>query len=235
MIEIQSLSKSFGRNEVLKQLNLRVDKGEALAVLGPNGSGKTTLIKCVLGLVIPDEGELNIHGHDISDGPSVRKSIGYMPQISHFPDNMTAYEILDLVNLIRGLNPDPSELIEYFDLQPHMHKSIRQLSGGTVQKISALVAFLYDTPVIILDEPTAGLDPIARLKLKALMKKTVGEGKTLLFTSHILADVQELSNRIVFLLDGHIHFDGSASDMLKDTGEENLEKAIASYLKESQA
>lgn len=230
MIKIQNLQKSFGRLEVLKGIDLEVQNGKALAILGPNGSGKTTLIKCLLALVIPDSGEIFVDEINQSEGPELRKQIGYMPQVSHFPDNLKALDIIKLVSLIREEHFDIDELVAYFELGPHMKKPIKELSGGTVQKLSAMLAFLPKTSCVILDEPTVGLDPISRIKLKDLIQREKNEGKTILFTSHIMSDVEEVADEIAFMLDGEIKYQGSPAAMIEEMAEPNLERAIAKYL-----
>lgn len=139
----------------------------ATAVVGPNGSGKTTLIKSILGLTTPDAGEVLLDGRPVRDGCAYRARIGYMPQEARFPENLSAREVIDLLKDLRGRPADTDEeLVEAFGLEPEFDKPLRTLSGGNRQKVSAVLAFLFRPDVFILDEPTAGLDPVASAVLK---------------------------------------------------------------------
>ncbi len=232
MITIEQLDKSFGKLHVLQSITLSIKRGDITAIVGPNGAGKTTLIKCILGLVKADKGSLTIGGHHLNGEWTYRKDIGYMPQIARFPDNLTVKEIFHLVKDLRGTrDTDDDELISGFLLENEMNKKIRNLSGGTRQKLSASIAFLFNPKILILDEPTAGLDPISSSNLKDKIIKERANGKTIILTSHIMSEIQELSDRIIFLLDGKIFFDGSVEDILGTAKERTLERAIAHMMK----
>jgi Cu-processing system ATP-binding protein len=228
MITINQLDKSFGKLHVLQSVTLSIQEGQVTAIVGPNGAGKTTLIKCILGLVKADKGSLSIDDHHLNGEWLYRKDIGYMPQIARFPDNLTVREVLHLVRDLRG-NPDTTddELIGRFNLQNEMNKKIRNLSGGTRQKLSASIAFLFNPKVLILDEPTAGLDPVSSSSLKDKIIQEKAGGKTVILTSHIMSEIQELADRIVFILEGTIFFDGSVDALLGTAQETTLERAIA--------
>ncbi|MEO1259959.1 MAG: ABC transporter ATP-binding protein [Bacteroidota bacterium] len=230
MITIQHLHKAFGKNEVLKGIDLHFGQPGISAVLGPNGSGKTTLIKCLLGMVIPDSGCICVDGADVSGQWTYRERLSYLPQIARFPENLTAKELFKMVKDLRMNNANDEELINLFDLRPHLDKRLGNLSGGTRQKINLVLAFMYDNPYIILDEPTAGLDPVAMIHLKELIRQEKEKGKTILITTHIMSFVEEVADEIIFLLEGHIHFQGSQSTLKDQYGETSLEKAIASMM-----
>lgn len=230
MLTIQNLHKSFGKNQVLNGIDLNFDKSGITAVLGPNGSGKTTLIKCTLGMVIPDSGMICFEGQDVSRQWAYREHINYLPQIARFPENLTGHELLALVKDLRKSEANDQELIEMFDLEPHLGKRLVNLSGGTRQKINLVLAFMYDNPLIILDEPTAGLDPVALIRLKELILREKQGGKTILITTHIMSFVEEMADDVVFLLEGKIYFKGSLSELLKQQGDVSLEQAIAHIL-----
>ena len=230
MIKITSLYKKFGKLTVLDHLNLSIDKGGVFAVLGPNGSGKTTLIKCLLGMVIPNKGEVAFQGKSVLKQHSYRNDFNYLPQIANFPANLT---VIELITMVKNLRPKPAnenELIKQFGLQEFLTKKLRNLSGGTKQKVNIVLTFMFDSPLIILDEPTTGLDPIALLYLKELIKKERDNGKTILITTHIMSVVEELADEIVFLLDGKIYFKGSVPKLKEQTKQENLEHAIATLI-----
>ena len=230
MLTIQKLEKSFGKNEVLKGVDLNFDQAGITAVLGPNGSGKTTLIKCILGMVIPDKGCICLDGEDVSRQWEYRERLNYLPQIARFPDNLTPEELFRLVKDLRKGETKDRELIELFGLEPHLNKRLANLSGGTRQKINLVLALMYDKPLIIFDEPTAGLDPVSMIRLKELIRKEKAAGKTILITTHIMGFVEEMADDVVFLLEGKIHFKGSLKELLRQQNESSLERAIAGLL-----
>lgn len=230
MITIKALKKSFGSNQVLKGVDLEVTEAGICAVLGPNGSGKTTIIKSILGMVIPDSGELSVANQNVKGQWGYRKLIGYLPQIARFPENLTVLEVIKMVKDIRGEVADEQPLIARFGLEPFLNSPLRNLSGGTRQKVNIVLCFMFDAQYIILDEPTAGLDPVALISLKALINEERDRGKMILLTTHIMDLVEELADEIVFLLEGKIFFKGSLTDMREMTGEIKLERSIAKIL-----
>lgn len=233
MIEIKNLYKRFHKNEVLKGVNLQINEGGIFAILGPNGSGKTTLIKSVLGMVIPDKGALNVLGTSIKKDWKYREKINYLPQIANFPTNLKVKELISMIKDLREDTNRDRELIELFQVGPFLDKKLGNLSGGTKQKVNIILAFMFDSPILILDEPTTGLDPISLIRLKDLIREEKEKGKTILITSHIMSFVEEVSNEIVFLLEGNIRFKGSIQQVKEETKEKNLERAIASILIEN--
>jgi len=234
MIEIKDLHKKFGKNEVLKGIDLTIETGGIFSVLGPNGSGKTTLIKCILGMVLPDSGRISINGESLKNNFKYRSEIDYLPQIANFPGNLKVSELIAMIKDLRNAKATKdTELIELFKLQPFLNKKLANLSGGTKQKVNLVLAFMFDSPLLILDEPTNGLDPISHLRLKNLIKSEKEKGKTILITSHILSFVEEISDEIVFLLEGKIYFKGSISELKNKTTQPDFEHAIASILSTS--
>lgn len=228
MIEIQGLSKRFGKLQVLDGLDLSVQRGAITAVLGPNGAGKTTLIKSILGLVKPDAGSITVNRERINGSPDYRRQIGYMPQIARYPENLTAREIIRMVSDLRDNPPNVDKsLADALRLEPELDKPFRTLSGGNRQKVSAVLAFLFRPEILFLDEPSAGLDPISSSVLKDRVLAEREAGRTIVLTSHIMSEVQELADRVVYLLDGRIHFEASVEGLLHATGEPTLERAIA--------
>lgn len=230
MITIENLHKTFGKVSVLKGLNLAINSGGIFAVLGPNGSGKTTLIKSILGMVIPEKGNIIIDETQILKTHLYRNSINYLPQIASFPANLTVIELLQMIKDIRSKESNETRLIELFDLKPFLKQKLGNLSGGTKQKVNLVLAFMFDAEIIILDEPTTGLDPISLIRLKKIIQEEKQKGKTILITSHIMSFVEEVSDEIVFLLDGKIYFKGSITKLKEQTNQSDLEHAIANIL-----
>lgn len=235
MIEIENLQKRFGKNQVLKGLNLEITNPGVFAVLGPNGSGKTTLIKCILGMVLPNSGKIKVNGVSVKNNWEYRKSIDYLPQIANFPGNLTVLELFKMIKDLRGKKDlNETALINKFALEPHLSKKLGNLSGGTKQKVNLVLTFLFDSPILILDEPTTGLDPIALVTLRALIEEARAKGKIILVTSHIMNFVEEISDEIVFLLEGKIYFKGTVNEMKESTQQHDLEHAIAQLLRTAQ-
>jgi len=230
MVSIQGLHKKFGKNQVLSGLDLNISEGGIIAVLGPNGSGKTTLIKAILGMVIPNKGTISVLGENIRKNSDYRYKIDYLPQIANFPSNLRVKELIKMIKDLRGKVADDERLIEIFKLHPFLDKKLGNLSGGTKQKVNILLTFMFDSPLIILDEPTTGLDPISLIRLKELIQEEKNNGKTILITSHIMSFVEEVADEIVFLLEGKIYFKGSIQELRTKTNQPDFEHAIASIL-----
>ncbi|WP_034060959.1 ABC transporter ATP-binding protein [Lacinutrix jangbogonensis] len=235
MVTIENLHKKFGKNQVLSGLNLTINEGGIFAVLGPNGSGKTTLIKSVLGMVIPDQGNITVLGENIKKNSEYRHKIDYLPQIANFPSNLKVKELIKMIKDLRAFTNAEVQLIDLFKLEPFLDKKLGTLSGGTKQKVNLVLAFMFDSPLIILDEPTTGLDPISLIRLKDLIQKEKAKGKTILITSHIMSFVEEVSDEIVFLLEGKIYFKGSIQELKTKTNQPDFEHAIASILTDNHA
>jgi len=230
MIEISSLNKRFGKLTVLDGLDLNIDSGGIFAVLGPNGSGKTTLIKSILGMVIPDNGDIKIEGNSVLNQSDYRNNINYLPQIANFPANLSVKELIKMVKNLRPKEANDLRLIEHFGLEPFLDKKLGNLSGGTKQKVNIVLTFMFESDLIILDEPTTGLDPISLIHLKELIHLEKKKGKTILITTHIMSFVEEIADEIVFLLDGEIYFKGSSDELKERTGQVDLEHAIAKLI-----
>ena len=234
MIDIQNISKQFGKLNALDAVTATFKEGQAVSLIGPNGSGKTTLIKCLLGMVIHDSGTLCFKGQDVTKSCDYRRDIGYMPQIGRYPENMRIRQIFDMmIDLRKNRNkPLDEELINAFDLKKQFEKPMRTLSGGTIQKVSACLAFLFDPSVLVLDEPTAGLDPVASEILKAKVLKEKKRGKLILMTSHILSDLEEMTTDVMYLQDGKLQFFKPVEMLKAATNETRLARAIAAVMTE---
>src|SRR4249919_1146188 len=231
MIIANNVNKSFGKQQVLKDVSVNCEEGQCIALIGPNGSGKTTFIKCLLGMVVPDSGFITFKGSNIIHDWQYRKHIGYMPQIGRYPDNMTMAQLFEMMKDIRKQkNNIDEELIYAFGLDKLMQKRMRTLSGGTRQKVSAALAFLFNPDVLILDEPTAGLDPVASEILKEKIIKEKQKGKLILITSHILSDLDDLITEVIYMQESRLIFHKTLNELRSDTGEMKLSKAIASIM-----
>lgn len=232
MINIQNLHKKFGRNQVLSGLDLNIESGGIFAVLGPNGSGKTTLIKSILGMVRPDKGTISVAGKPIKKNWKYRSDIDYLPQIANFPGNLKTKELIRMIKDLRQRPSNEERLISMFGLEPFMDKKLATLSGGTKQKVNIVLAFMFDCPLLILDEPTNGLDPAAVIRLKELIQEEKQKGKTFLITSHIMQFVEEVADEIVYLLEGKIYFKGTKETLMVKTQQSDFEHAIATIATE---
>lgn len=231
---VRNLHKAFGRNQVLQGVDAELPDGMITAVLGPNGSGKTTLIKCVLGMVIPQQGEISVNGKDIGKGWQYRNDIGYLPQIARFPENLKVKELIRMMTDIRNQPASTQELTEEFGLEPYLDKPLRHLSGGTRQKVNILISFMFDSHYLILDEPTVGLDPLALIRFKKLILAKKESGKAILMTTHMVGLVEELADQVIFLLEGKVYFRGRVEELLSRHNGHNLEQAIANILSEQE-
>jgi Cu-processing system ATP-binding protein len=227
MISIQNLYKKFGRNLVLEGVDLTIKDGGIYAVLGPNGSGKTTLIKCILGMVIPSSGTIEVLEQPVRNKYKYRNQINYLPQIANFPGNLKVKELFKMIKDLRQHPTKEDTLVSLFGLEPMLDKKLGTLSGGTKQKVNLVLTFMFDSPILILDEPTTGLDPAALIQLKKLIREEKEQGKTILITSHIMQFVEEVADEIIYLLEGSIYFKGNIAELKEKTGETNFEHAIA--------
>lgn len=232
MIIANNIHKHFGKLQVLKDVSITCNKGECIALLGPNGSGKTTVIKAILGMVICDSGFITFNGKNIRHDFKYREKIGYMPQIGRYPENMTIGQLINMMKDIRhaGNMALDEELLQKFDIEKIAQKRMRTLSGGTRQKVSACLAFLFNPDVLILDEPTAGLDPLSALILKDKIIAEKAKGKLILITSHVLAELDDLVTQVIFLQDGELLFHQNIAELRANTGQQHLSRAIASAI-----
>lgn len=235
MIRIENLHKKFGRLDVLKNVSLSCSSGQCIALIGPNGCGKTTLIKSILGMVLPDAGSILFKGAPVAGGYLYRKGIGYMPQIGRYPDSMTIGQVIAMVRSLRAdAGPVDDDLYRAFSLEAMKDKQMRTLSGGTTQKVSAVLAFLFNPDVLILDEPTAGLDPLASEILKEKIIREKQKGKLIFITSHLLSELDDLITQVVFMQEGSVLFHKSVDALQEETGQARISGAIAHILKSRQ-
>ena len=235
-ISIKGLGKRYGRQWVLRGVDCEFSPGEVIMLIGPNASGKTTLIKCLLGLVRPAEGSIAMGGTTITSGtapdPAYRVRIGYMPQISQFPGALTIRQLLEMMADIRGIAPGEldDELIEELGLRDQLDKRLGALSGGTRQKVSAILAFRSRPDVLVMDEPTAGLDPVTASRVLARAGRLRDAGGIVLITSHLMEEVESLADRVAYLQEGHLRFLLPVREMLEITGAQRLAVALPRLL-----
>ena len=234
MIEIKSLTKKFNKFTALDNLNLSFTDSKSIALIGPNGCGKTTLIKCILGLNVIETGDILVSGKSVKDDFLYRKDIGYMPQIGRYPENMTIGQTIQMIKDTRKVPEDQldKELLGDFELEKMYGKKMSTLSGGTTQKVSAVLAFMFDPKIIILDEPTAGLDPLASEILKNKIIKEKNKGKLIIITSHLLSELDDIVSEIVFMNEGKIIVQQSVTDLMSEHKSEKISESIISILKE---
>ena len=202
-----------------------------MGIVCPTGAGKTTTIKMLLGLCQPTSGDIRMDGRSVLGEEAYRAHIGYMPQIARFPENLSALELFDMVRDLRGApGALDAALVRGFALESQLDKPLRVLSGGTRQKVNACLALLFQPSLLVLDEPTAGLDPLSSAILKDRILALGGEGVTVLVTSHIMSELEELCDDVAFLLDGVTRFVGPVEQLTAITRQANLERAIAALM-----
>ena len=232
MIKIKNLTKKFNKFTALQNIDLECKKGHSIAFIGPNGCGKTTLIKCILGLNVVESGDILVNGNSVKNDFLYREKIGYMPQIGKYPENMTIGQTIKMIQDNRkNVENIDTELLEAFELPKLYDKKMSTLSGGTTQKVSAVLAFMFHPEIIILDEPTAGLDPLASEILKNKIIKERKNGKLIIITSHLLSELDDMVNEIVFINDGKVLVHQSVEDLKTETQQTKISDAITNILK----
>ena len=236
MIHIRGLRKRYGALDVLQGIDAEIPTGRVTGIVGPNAAGKTTLIKSILGLVRSNSGSIEVDSVRVNGDESYRRNIGYMPQIARFPSNLTGGELLAM---LRDLRPDVTEidddLVRRFGLGLELTKKLNDLSGGTKQKINAVAAFLFKPVTLILDEPTAGLDPRSARILKDKILEERRRGRTFIITSHVMSELEELADNVIFISEGKVRFSGSLDQIKRLTRQVNLERAIAELMEQGVA
>ncbi|MBD8016886.1 ABC transporter ATP-binding protein [Kaistella pullorum] len=234
MIDVKKLTKKFNKFTALDDLNLQFTDSKSIALIGPNGCGKTTLIKCILGLNVIETGDILVDGKSVKEDFRYRENIGYMPQIGRYPENMTIGQTIQMIKDTRKIPASEldTELLQDFALENLYHKKMRTLSGGTTQKVSAVLAFMFNPKIIILDEPTAGLDPLSSEILKKKIIKEKNKGKLIIITSHLLSELDEIISEVVFMNEGRIIVQQSVEDLMTEHKTEKISESIISILKE---
>ncbi len=206
MIEVKHLTKCYGRVAAVNDVSFEIKAGEAFALLGPNGSGKTTMLKCLVGLSVPTKGEIRINNLQ-SETREARRMVSFLPQRLAFHEDLTAREVMKFYCDLRKL---PARRVDdvlhnaHFDFNGFSHKPVGDLSGGMIQRLGLAVACLPDAPILILDEPTVSLDPEGAIRFREFLGLLKDKGKTIVFSSHVLADVEHLADRVAILLAGKL-------------------------------
>lgn len=234
VIEAKELKKSYGKNEVLKGLNLKVERGTMVALLGPNGAGKTTTVRILSTLLSFDSGEVHIEGHDVlKDADKVRSVIGLTGQSAAVDELLTGRENLEMMGRLYRLTKQSAkaraqELLEEFDLVTAADRAAKTYSGGMRRRLDLAASLIATPPVIFLDEPTTGLDPRSRLSMWAIIKRLLENGTTILLTTQYLEEADQLADRIVVIDGGKVIAEGTASELKSKVGKDHLELTFAS-------
>lgn len=231
MIEIQNLNKKFGKWQALNGINLSLQNPGCIALIGPNGCGKTTLMKSILGMVIPDYGSITVFGEDIQNKVRYRERIGYMPQIGRYPENMSIRQIFQMMRDLRQFKgKTDEELLDTWQLHDLLEKKLGGLSGGTRQKVSACLALMFKPEILLLDEPTAGLDPVSARQLINKINQVIHDGTMVIISSHLLQELDEILTELVLLQEGQLHIHQSVESLKASSGETVLSKALLQLL-----
>ena len=206
MISFLAFGKRYGRHAAVESLTLEVRRGEAVALLGPNGSGKTTCLKAAAGLIRPSAGEVQLGDPPRSATlPEARRILSFLPQRVSFPDSLTGREVVEFYRALRDVGESRTdEVLRFASLNGAGDRAVGSYSGGMVQRLGLAVAMLPDAPLLLLDEPTAALDPDGLCAFYGLVQRRRAEGKTVLFTSHQLGDVEHLADRFAVLVEGRL-------------------------------
>jgi ABC-2 type transport system ATP-binding protein len=234
-VRIEALAKRYGAVQALAGVSLEVDAGEAFGLVGANGAGKTTLIKCALDLCGFDSGSIEIFGVAARDAAS-RRRLSYVPERFLPPHYLRSREFLQMMLELMGERFDAARvarLFEQLELEPDvLERPVRKLSKGMTQKLGLAAGFLPERDLYLLDEPMSGLDPTARVAVKSVLRRLIAEGRTLFFTSHVLADVEELCSSIAVLDRGQLRWRGTPQALCERYGEAHLEGAFMKCIRE---
>ncbi len=219
IIEIQNLSKRFGRRAAVDDISMGVEQGEIFGLVGPNGAGKTTTMRMLVTLLLPDKGEIRVGGHSVRKNPrGVRHLLGYMPDSFGVYGDMTVQEYLDFFGACYKIDPAKragliNDLLELVEIGHRRDDMVDTLSTGLKQRLGLARVLIHDPAVLVLDEPASGLDPRARVEIRELLREIARLGKTILFSSHILADVAELCTRVAIMENGKLAALGSLEQL----------------------
>jgi Cu-processing system ATP-binding protein len=224
MIRYEGFAKSYGRVLAVAGVDLEVIAGETLALIGPNGSGKSTTLKAAIGLVRPSEGRVLVDGVDVAEGPAARACLAYLPQRISFPEGVSAGDALRFYARLRGVGPDQvGRLLERVGLADAAARATDGFSGGMRQRLGLAIALLGRPRVLLLDEPSAALDPSGALLVRDLIGEIAAEGTTVLLSSHDLAEVDALADRVGIFASGRVVALGTIAELEARAGARGLE------------
>jgi ABC-type multidrug transport system ATPase subunit len=208
MIEVNGLTKRYGKLTAIDDISFHVRAGETFALLGPNGSGKSTILKCLAGLVLADSGRVRIRDIEVrGNRRAVNGLLSYLPQRVTFEENLTARELLHFYCRLRRLSLDRADQVLKqfaFGFDGFQNKPVGEFSGGMIQRLGIAIAFLPDAPLLILDEPAVSLDPEGAVRFREVTESLKAEGRTIVFYSHVLSDVELLADRVAVLVGGRL-------------------------------
>ncbi len=231
-LSVEGITKSFKNNEVLKGLNLKMERGSILALLGPNGAGKTTLVRILSTLLKPDGGKALVNGFDVvKDEAKVRESIGLTGQNAAVDEYLSGYDNLVMFGRLFHLSKTNAvqrakELLKKFDLEKAANRQVKTYSGGMRRRLDLAASIIALPPIIFLDEPTTGLDPRSRLTMWEIIEELVKEGTSILLTTQYLEEADRLANRIAVLDNGTIIAEGTANELKSKVGSDRIELTI---------
>ena len=237
-VRIEGASRSFGDVKAVDGLSLTLNAGEVMGFLGTNGAGKTTTIKMMLGLLRPTEGSVSVLGGDPTD-PSVRAKIGYMPEVAYYYPYLNARELLSFYGGICGMDAKTvreraDELLEAVGLADAAKRPLKTYSKGMLQRAGIAQALLNDPSLLVLDEPFTGLDPLARIHFRELMRSLRDRGKSIFFSSHELGETELLCDKVAVMKNGRAVYQGPVRQLAGD-GERNLERLFLDVLEKGGA
>ena len=226
MLQITNLTKQFKKIKAVDNISFKVQQGDIYGFLGPNGAGKTTSIRMIMGIIKPDNGSIKLNASDINT--INRKNLGYLPEDRGLYQKQNLSEILDYFGCLKGLDKKEANnranlWLERFNLDDQKRRKVEELSKGNQQKIQFIIALLHDPQLIILDEPFTGLDPVNQILLKEVIKEKQEEGKTIIFSTHQMEQVERLCNNICLINKGHILLEGPLSEIRKSHSEDAIE------------
>lgn len=230
MIDVEKVTKRYGKIEALNDVSMRFERGRCIALIGPNGSGKSTLMKCILGLVHFQSGDILFKGTSIRGKADYRNSIGYMPQYCRYPEQLRVEQMMSMMKDVRGIQEVDEELIEVFGVERFFDKKMNGLSGGMRQKVNASLSFYFKPEVLFLDEPTAGLDPVSVEVFKDKVRKELSNGRLIVITSHVISDLEDLISEVVYMQEGKMLFHLQREELIAKTNTTQLGKGLAQYL-----
>lgn len=241
LVEIEGLTKTYGSFDAVKDLNLRVSTGQIFALLGPNGAGKTTTIRMLMGLLAPTSGTAKIDGLDcFRDRVEVKRRVGYLPDEPVFYDYLRGSEIIRFSGEMHGMSRDAIEhgsrlMVEELELSDALDEFAVNYSKGMRKKLALICAMLHDPPLLILDEPTDGLDPFATRKLHEIVRAKAAEGKTIFFSTHLLNQAEKLCSQIAIIARGRLAALGTLAELrTRLSSDSSLEEIFFSVAQDSQ-